>query len=56
MSRQLQKALLNFGFDASPQEEHLSIVRAIRKALASGDQLAAGDLLLRAALLRRFLG
>ena len=52
----LRDALTGHGFDVAPHPEHLAIVRAIREALATGDSASVTDLVLRAALVRRFLG
>jgi phosphoenolpyruvate carboxylase len=56
MTDTLQDALARFGFEITPHTEHLEIVRAIREALKKGDSATLSDLVLRAALLRRFLG
>lgn len=56
MSASLRQALLRSGFDYTPHSEHLEIVRRIRAALDNHETAQVGDLLLRAALLRRFLG
>ncbi len=56
MTDALRDALTTFGIDIAPHPEHLTIVRAIRESLARGDSATVSDLVLRAALLRRFLG
>lgn len=56
MTDALRDALAAFGFDIAPHPENLAIVRAIREALSRGDSVSVSDLVLRAALLRRFLG
>ena len=56
MTDALRGALAAHGLEAAPHPEHLAVVRAIREALAKGDSAAVSDLVLRAALLRRFLG
>jgi phosphoenolpyruvate carboxylase len=52
----LRRALLDAGFEVTPNEEHLALVRAMRAALDEGQPAHVPDLLLRAALMRRFLG
>ncbi len=56
MSDALRAALLRAGYDYTPHPEHLEIVRRIRSALDNNETSQVSDLLLRAALLRRFLG
>ncbi|RQD77476.1 phosphoenolpyruvate carboxylase [Desulfonatronospira sp. MSAO_Bac3] len=56
MSRSLRKALQASGFDHQASKEHLQIVRGLRNAVDACDSAQAGDLMLRAALLRGFLG
>jgi phosphoenolpyruvate carboxylase len=56
MSDALRSALLRAGYDYTPHTEHLEIVRRIRSALENNETGQVSDLLLRAALLRRFLG
>ncbi len=56
MSDALRAALRRAGYDDAPHAEHLEIVRRIRRALENNETTHVTDLLLRAALLRRFLG
>ena len=56
MGDSLRSALNRAGFDSGAHEEHLSIVRRIRDDLERGSSASIGDHVLRAALLRRFLG
>jgi phosphoenolpyruvate carboxylase len=56
MTADLRNTLAKFGFDTGQHPEHLAIVQAIREALARGDSATVSDLVVRAALLRRFLG
>jgi phosphoenolpyruvate carboxylase len=56
MTDSLRQALARAGFDYAPHTGHLEIVRRIRQALENSETAQVGDLLLRAALLRRFLG
>lgn len=56
MTDSLRQALLRAGFDYVPHTEHLEIVRRIRSALDNNEMAQLSDLVLRAALLRRFLG
>jgi phosphoenolpyruvate carboxylase len=51
----LREALLKAGYDWQPDAEYLGLIRKIR-SLPQGSDAAIGDLLLRAALRRRFLG
>lgn len=52
----LRPSLHAAGFDWEPDAVHLELVRRMRAALDSGSETLVGDLLLRAALGRRFLG
>lgn len=56
MTRALRQALQRAGFDYTPHPEHLEIVRRIRSALENSETAQLTDLVLRAALVRRFLG
>lgn len=56
MTDGLRRAIGEFGFETAPHEEHLALVGSIREALARGDSASASELVVRAALLRRFLG
>lgn len=56
MTDSLRRALARAGFDNSPHAGHLEVVRRIRQALENNETGQVSDLLLRAALLRRFLG
>ena len=56
MTSSLRGAIAAFGDESPPHEDHLALVRSIRDAVGRGDAATASDLLLRAALLRRFLG
>ena len=56
MTDSLRSAIDALGIDDAPNEEHLTLVRSIRGAAAGGDSATVSDLVLRAALLRRFLG
>lgn len=56
MTDSLRQALLRAGFDYTPHAGHLEIVRRICQALENNETGQVSDLLLRAALLRRFLG
>ncbi len=53
---ELRSALLAAGYDWRPDAEHLATVRRIREALERSESALLPDLVLRAALLRRFLG
>ncbi len=52
----LRDALRRAGFDWEPDEDHLDYVRRLGETMDEGRDAAAGDLLLSAALIRRFLG
>ncbi len=56
MTDSLRSALKASGFESNTNKEHLSIVRKIRDAVDRCDSNQASDLVLRAALLRGFLG
>ncbi|GAB4289491.1 MAG: phosphoenolpyruvate carboxylase [Coriobacteriia bacterium] len=56
VSPQLRSALVAAGYDWQPDAEHLAIVRRIQEALDRGEAALLPDLVLRAALVRRFLG
>lgn len=56
MTDSLRRALQQAGFDCSPDSDHLKIVRRIREMSNRNDGTQVGDLMLRAALIRRFLG
>ncbi|MCI5147323.1 MAG: phosphoenolpyruvate carboxylase, partial [Candidatus Electrothrix sp. AR3] len=52
----LRAALDRSGLQWTTNEEHLAIVRRIRSDLQQGDSSHTTDMLVRAALIRRFLG
>jgi phosphoenolpyruvate carboxylase len=56
MTPSLRNALGRAGFDHAPDPEHLSIVRRIRAEMERSDSAQVGDLVLGAALVRRFIG
>ncbi|WP_291323611.1 phosphoenolpyruvate carboxylase [Desulfonatronospira sp.] len=56
MDKPLRKALYSSGFYHEVNKEHLSIVHGLRSASDRFDSAQASDLMLRAALLRSFLG
>ncbi|HHJ98758.1 MAG TPA: phosphoenolpyruvate carboxylase, partial [Actinobacteria bacterium] len=56
MTSSLRCALESAGFGASADERYLEIVRRIRSDLERGETAQTGDLVVRAALIRRFLG
>jgi phosphoenolpyruvate carboxylase len=56
MTDSLRGALDKSGWTCSANEEHLAIVRRIRADLERAETTHIGELVLRAALLRRFLG
>jgi phosphoenolpyruvate carboxylase len=56
MTDSLREAIERSGHECIPHEEHLTIVRRIRDNLGRGDTAHMSDLVVRAALLRRFLG
>jgi phosphoenolpyruvate carboxylase len=56
MTDRLRTALRDAGFESPANEEHLSLVRRIRDDHALGNLAHIGDYVLRAALVRRFLG
>ncbi|HSW00402.1 MAG TPA: phosphoenolpyruvate carboxylase [Sedimentisphaerales bacterium] len=56
MTDSLRSALCDSGSECATNDEHLAIVRHIRGDLQGDQSVHVGDLVLRAALLRRFLG
>jgi phosphoenolpyruvate carboxylase len=56
MTPALRQALDRAGYVAEPDEEHLAIVRRIRECVDRGESATLGELVHRAALVRRFLG
>lgn len=56
MTDSLRTALSKAGLEFPAHEEHLSLVRRIRNEFERGDLAQTGDHVLRAALVRRFLG
>ncbi len=56
MTRELRDALERSGFIGEADQAHLELVHRIRDGMERGDAAQIGDLVLRAALLRRFLG
>jgi hypothetical protein len=56
MTDALRRALDRTGWHPPQSAEHLAIVRRIRSDHERGDTTHTGELVLRAALLRRFLG
>jgi phosphoenolpyruvate carboxylase len=52
----VRDAVLRAGYDWTPDTGHLGLVRRIREALAGGQDTFVPDLVLQAALVRRFLG
>ncbi len=52
----IRRALVRAGYDVEPDAAHLELVRRIREALAAGQDAMVHDLVLQAALARRFLG
>ena len=56
MTGDLRAAIGRAGYDWSPDEGHLKVVRQIREAFSGGRDAQVSDLILRAALMRRFLG
>jgi phosphoenolpyruvate carboxylase len=56
MTDPLRAALRQVGHEWVPDEEHLRAVRRFRDGLDSSDTSQSSDLVLRAALLRKFLG
>jgi phosphoenolpyruvate carboxylase len=56
MTPSLREALGRAGFEIAPDSEHLSIVRRMRTEMERSDAAQVGDLVLRAALVRRFIG
>jgi phosphoenolpyruvate carboxylase len=56
MTPSLREALEHAGFGFDPDPEHLELVRRMRDATERGETANVGDLLLRAAVIRRFLG
>ncbi|HET6499101.1 MAG TPA: phosphoenolpyruvate carboxylase, partial [Coriobacteriia bacterium] len=56
MTARLREAFERAGVGAEPHAEHLELVGRMRDASERGDTANMGDLLLRAAIIRRFLG
>jgi phosphoenolpyruvate carboxylase len=56
MTAALRGALERAGYGFDPDPECLELVRAMRDAMERGESANVGDLLLRAAMVRRFLG
>lgn len=56
MTQALREAIERAGFGVDPDPEHLELVRRMREAAERGETANIGDLLLRAAVIRRFLG
>lgn len=56
MTAALRAALDKSGLQYTTNEEHLAIVRRMRSDLQRGDSAHITDMLVRAALIRRFLG
>uniref|UniRef100_UPI004055F8BF phosphoenolpyruvate carboxylase n=1 Tax=Candidatus Electrothrix sp. TaxID=2170559 RepID=UPI004055F8BF len=56
MTHALRAALDRAGLQYETNEEHLAIVQRIRRELQQGDSAHITDMLVRAALIRRFLG
>lgn len=57
MTPELRAALLRAGFDCEPHADHLEIVRRMRAVTEeAGEDARLSDLVLQAALVRRFLG
>lgn len=56
MTDSLRASLEHAGYRFESHEEHLELVRRMRRALDEGDTAQLTDLVSRAALLRRFLG
>jgi len=52
----LRRAVQNAGLEWNPDEEHTRLARQFRECVDAGDSAKAGDLVLQAALRRRFLG
>lgn len=52
----VRDAVLRAGYDWEPDDGHLGLVRRIREALSAGQDTFVSDLVLQAALVRRFLG
>jgi phosphoenolpyruvate carboxylase len=52
----VRRALVRTGYDVEPDETHEKLVRRIREALAAGQDSLVPDLVVQAALVRRFLG
>ena len=52
----VRDAVLRAGYDWRPDSGHLGLVRRIREALTAGQDTFVPDLVLQAALVRRFLG
>lgn len=56
MTDALRDSFERAGYDVAPHEAHLELVRRMRSALAEGNATLITDLVLRTAILRRFLG
>ncbi len=56
MSAELRAAIMRAGYDWTPDTEHLDVVRRIQAIGTASQDHRLTDLLLRAALIRRFLG
>lgn len=56
MTDALRSALDRAGFEYTPGDEYLAVIQRIRDDLQRDESAHIGDLVLRAALLRRFLG
>jgi len=56
MTSALREAIECAGFGFNPDPEHLGLVRQMRDSSERGETANVGDLLLRAAVIRRFLG
>ena len=56
MTDALREALDSSGLHCETDEEHLALVRHIRRDLERGDSSHVGEMLVRAALIRKFLG
>jgi len=54
--RAVREAVVRCGYDWQPESTHLDIVRRMREALSARQEMMLPDLVLRAALVRRFLG
>ena len=56
MTAELRRALDAAGFEMAPAEEHLELVRRMREDIEHGQTANLSDLVVRAGLVRRFLG